>query len=75
MADETSEQRKARALRAEVEAFDNDARARAQAVIDRWWEGMMAERDFDDGYEMIGGFRERRRPTCHRGVKDSDWGM
>jgi hypothetical protein len=34
----------------------------------------MAKRDFDDGFEMIGGFRERRRPSCHRGVNDGDWG-
>jgi hypothetical protein len=54
----------------------NHPRVRYQAELDRWWQ---LQRDFadalDDGYVNVGGFRERRRPTCHRGPGDPDWGL
>jgi len=54
----------------------NDPRARYQAQLDRWWQAKLdLEAALDDGYVNVGGFRERRRPTCHRGPGDSDWGL
>jgi hypothetical protein len=76
MANETAEQRRAARIRAEVAEFEADPRMRAQAVIDAWWERkLLAEAPLDDGYVDIGGFRELRRPTCHRGPRDSDWSL
>jgi hypothetical protein len=49
MADErTAEQRRAAQVRREVEAFENDPRARAQVVIDQWYEGKLAAEAEDD---------------------------
>jgi hypothetical protein len=46
-------------------------RARYQRELDQWW--LTVQGIADDGYVQIGGFRERRRPSCHRGPSDSDW--
>jgi hypothetical protein len=75
MSDETGEQRRTARLRAEVEQFENDPRARAQAVIDNWWLAKHAP-TIEDDYVMIGGFLEPRyRTSCHVGRGDPDWGM
>jgi hypothetical protein len=74
MSDEqTGEQRRAAKMRQEVEQFENDARARFQVVLDRWYEGMMADKAEEDAWDYSTGYRERRRPTCHRGKGDPDW--
>jgi hypothetical protein len=49
-------------------------RQRAQAVLDHWVEQQrILNEPLDDGYVSIGGFREPRRASCHRGPRDSDW--
>jgi hypothetical protein len=58
-------------------AEQNNARARYQAELDRWWQ---AKRDLeaalDDGFDYSTGYREpRRKITCHRGPGDPDWGL
>jgi hypothetical protein len=72
MSDETYEQRLAAVHRREILEAESP-RARQQRLIDYWWEQQKIINDVDDGYVMIGGFRELRRPSCHRGRHDSDW--
>jgi hypothetical protein len=43
MSDETSEQRLSAKIRKDIEAFENDPVAKAQAVIDRWWQSRLDE--------------------------------
>ena len=66
----------ARRMEAErKELAQENLRARYQQELDRWWQSKLdAEAALDDGYVNVGGFRERRRPTCHRGPGDPDWG-
>jgi len=54
----------------------NDPRARYQRQLDNWWQLQRdLEATLDDGYVQVGGFREPRRSTCHRGKGDPDWGL
>jgi hypothetical protein len=46
-------------------------RERYQRELDSWWQSVRGVAD--DGYVQVGGFRELRRATCHRGPGDSDW--
>src|SRR6516162_525074 len=57
----------ARRMEAErKELAQENLRARYQQELDRWWQSKLdAEAALDDGYVNVGGFRERRRPTCH----------
>ena len=66
----------ARRMEAErKELAQENLRARYQQELDRWWQSKLdAEAALDDGYVNVGGFRERRRPTGHRGPGDPDWG-
>jgi hypothetical protein len=54
--------------------FEKDARAKQQAVLDRWWQTKLDLESLDDGYDYSTGFREpRRRETCHKGKFDPDF--
>jgi hypothetical protein len=71
--EETAEQRRQRQYAKEVGEFNN-ARAQYQGQLDRWWQSKLdAERAIEDDDYMVGGFLERRRPSCHRGKGDPDW--
>jgi len=61
------------AERAAVEA--EQKRARYQAVIDRYWQSMLDAQAEVLAYNHNTGFKERVRPSCHRGSSDSDWGV
>src|SRR6516165_6845173 len=53
-------------LRQERElALAEQTRAQRQAQLDRWWQSALDAKA--EAYVQIGGFRELRRPTCHRG--------
>ena len=63
-------------LRKEREcALAEQERAARQAQLDRWWQSALDAKEEAEAYIQIGGFRERRRPTCHRGRNDPDWGL
>jgi hypothetical protein len=53
----------------------NSERARYQAQLDRWWQAKLDLEAALDDHVYIGGFREPRRTTCHRGKGDPDWGI
>jgi hypothetical protein len=66
----------ARRMEREISEFEKDARAKQQAVLDRWWETKLALESLDDGFDYSTGFREsRRRTTCHKGRGDPDYGI
>jgi hypothetical protein len=75
--DQTYNQRLLRRLERERVEFERDHIAQAQAQLDFWWQTKIdLEGPLDDGYVEIAGFRERRRrPSCHRGPGDPDYGM
>jgi hypothetical protein len=52
----------------------NTPQARAQAVLDHWWEAMHGP--LDDPFVEIGGYLEPRYPSFgfHKGKGDPDWG-
>src|SRR6516162_1217583 len=56
------------AERAAVEA--EQKRARYQAVIDRYWQSMLDAQTEVLAYNQDTGFKERVRPSCHRGPGD-----
>jgi hypothetical protein len=63
-------------LRKEREgALAEQERAARQAQLDRWWQSALDAKAEAEAYVEVGGFRERRRPTCHRGRNDPDWGL
>jgi hypothetical protein len=63
-------------LRKERElALAEHSRQQRQAQLDRWWQSALDAKAEAEAYVMVGGFRERRRPSCHRGPNDSDWGL
>jgi hypothetical protein len=74
---ETYQERYNKAAQREHQAFENDPIARAQRELDFHWQCRLdaeaAMRDELDGWVEIGGFRERRRPSCHRSRRDPDW--
>jgi hypothetical protein len=78
MSDEqTYQQRVARRQREEIAALDNPV-ARRQAELDFYWQCKLdaeAALQADREWVEVGGFLERRRPSCHRSRKDSDWGV
>jgi hypothetical protein len=41
--DQTFDQRLAAKIQKDIEAFENNPRARAQAALDLWWENKLAE--------------------------------
>jgi hypothetical protein len=53
-----------------------DARVRYQRELDRFMEASRAiDAALEDDCVEIGGFREPRRATCHRGKGDPDYGL
>jgi hypothetical protein len=65
-------------VRQEFAALENDPIAKAQADLDFHWQcRLRAEAALRDEAEWVevGGFWERRRPSCHRSRKDSDWDL
>jgi hypothetical protein len=63
-------------LRREREFADAEVRrARYQAVLDAHWQSMLDARAEIEAYRYIGGFREPVRASCHRGPRDSAWGL
>jgi hypothetical protein len=63
-------------LRQEREsALAEQTRAQRQAALDRWWQSALDAKAEAEAYVMVGGFRERRRPSCHRGRNDPDYGL
>jgi hypothetical protein len=72
----TFEQKRARRIQREILEFEKDARAKQQAVLDRWWQTKLDLESLDDGFDYSTGFREPRyRETLHRGKFDPDWGL
>jgi hypothetical protein len=75
--EETFQDRYNKRVRQEHQALEADERAKLQAQIDYRWQCRLdaeaAMRDELDGWVEIGGFRERRRPSCHRSRRDPDW--
>jgi hypothetical protein len=76
MSDETYQQRVARRQREEMAEFENNPVARRQAELDFYWRALLdaeaaarEEAEWDDST----GFLERRRSSCHRSRRDSDW--
>jgi hypothetical protein len=61
--------------RKEIEAFESDPLAKRQQIIDRLWQDKLdAEAPFDDGYDYIGGFREKRtKYGFHKHWRDPDF--
>ena len=69
------QQRIARRQREEITALDNPV-ARRQAELDFYWRARLdAEAALREAAEWDDstGFLERRRPSCHRSRRDSDW--
>jgi hypothetical protein len=74
--EQTYSQRLSARMQQEMREFEQDERAQRQAQLDHWVEQQrLLNEPLDDGYVEIAGFRERRRPTCHRGPRDSDWSL
>jgi hypothetical protein len=69
----TMEQRRQQQYAKEVAEYN--AQNHYQHQLDQWWASTCAVAAAEDDYVMIGGFLERRRPSCHRGRNDSDWGL
>jgi hypothetical protein len=65
-----------RRVKQEHVEFENNPIARAQRELDFHWQCRLddeaAARAELDVIE-VGGFLERRRPSCHRSRRDSDW--
>jgi hypothetical protein len=76
MSEESYQDRVRRRIRQEHTAFENDAVAKAQAELDFHWQCRLdAEAALREESEWVevGGFRERRHPTCHRSRRDPDY--
>jgi hypothetical protein len=74
--EETFQDRYNKRVRQEHQAFENDPIAKAQAEMDFHWQcRIAAEAAMRDELDVVevGGFLERRRPSCHRSRKDPDW--
>jgi hypothetical protein len=76
MGDETYQQRYHKRAQQEHAEFDNNPTARAQAELDFYWQCRLdaeaALREAAEWHDST-GFLERRRPSCHRARRDSDW--
>jgi hypothetical protein len=78
MGDETYQDRYHKRAQQEHAEFDNNPIARAQANLNFYCQCRLnaeaAEREsalWDDST----GYLEKRRPSCHRSRKDSDWDL
>ena len=75
MIERTYQENQIERMRAEIEAFEGDQRAKYQAILDRWWEGQRdLEQELADQY-FVGGFMEQwsKTPSFTKGKRDRDW--
>lgn len=75
MTERTYQDVQAERMRAEIEAFEGDPRAKHQAILDRWWASERALEDELNDYYTVGGFQEQwsKTPSFTKGKRDRDW--